>query len=120
MQTAAGPSSAWYCFVLAASQLQFSAILTLPQKSIIPSANTEKLKDVLNGASIQAKAEGLLITWIVCQFLERRYADQKINWDLCAKKAKRWVRKESASVGVAEDFDWDSLANKFLSSVGIA
>jgi hypothetical protein len=42
------------------------------------------------------------------------FAEQKVNWNLIAKKANGWVTKEAAKLGVSTNFE--DIAATFLAS----
>ncbi len=56
----------------------------------------------------------VLVTAVVCAYLEVRHGDQRSNWDLVVKKAKRWLKKEAVVAGVVESFDFDAPAAAFI------
>jgi hypothetical protein len=48
----------------------------------------------------------ILITVFVCKVLEAKFKDQQLQWDLVAKKAMVWVKKETKKMGV--EIDWNA------------
>jgi len=64
----------------------------------------------------------ILITVFVCKVLELRYADQKAQWELVAKKAMSWVKKEVKKIvgGKDVDINWSAVFSpQFLESVKV-
>jgi hypothetical protein len=48
----------------------------------------------------------IFITVIVCQYFKLKFADQHVNWNLVAKKAQTWVKKEVEKAGLTTlDFE---------------
>ncbi len=59
--------------------------------------------------------EDLLITAIICALFEKKFADQKTNWNLIAKKARNWIKKEADALGVQVE-TLDQVAAQIISS----
>jgi len=83
--------------------------------AILPSANLQGIRAALPSGVSGPQAEAILITAIIVALFAKYYPEKKINWDLVAKKARKWIQKESAAIK-AESADWDIAAGKFLAA----
>jgi len=85
-------------------------------KVFLPSATMDGLRAAFSSlpASAASKAELLLASAVVCAYFAVRLAGEKEIWQLVVQKAKRWLRKEQATVGIPDSFDWDTPAAAFV------
>lgn len=58
----------------------------------------------------------LLVTAVVLQFIQLKFADQKVNWNLVVKKGQTWLSKESTKSNVS-NVNWDVTSNEYLKSI---
>ena len=83
--------------------------------SLSPEAIKKAISAVVDGDA-SADAEAIWVTAIVIAFLEARFPDQKTNWDLVVKKAKRWIAKQVKTVQLKSGVDVVSEAAKFVAA----
>ena len=55
----------------------------------------------------------IFITVIVCEYFKKKFADQFVNWNLVAKKAQTWVKKEAEKAGLGS-LDFEGSAAKYV------
>ena len=70
----------------------------------------EKLKETMTDAFVD-----LMVTAVVLQFIQVKFADQQINWNLVVKKGQGWLNKESTKLN--SNIDWAVTSNEYLKSV---
>ncbi|KAL6040638.1 von Willebrand factor A domain-containing protein 5A [Balamuthia mandrillaris] len=59
----------------------------------------------------------LWATAIVVEYLTSKFADQKTNWDLVVKKAKKWILRQHKQLNIKpESLDWLAKASAFVQS----
>jgi len=83
--------------------------------SVIPSASLDAVNKSLSSSSLPTTelAQSLLITAIICAYMEVKFKENSTSWSLVVKKAKSWIKKEAEKANITAD--WDALASKFLS-----
>jgi len=83
--------------------------------SVIP-ATLDDVKKCLSSASVPISelAQSLLITAIVCGYMEAKFKDNSTSWSLVVKKAKTWIRKEAEKANITAN--WEELASTFLAN----
>lgn len=59
---------------------QFCSHVWLQQAALSGAANQAAVGKALKEAGLPEKADELFITWVVCVLIEKRFADQKVNW----------------------------------------
>ena len=42
--------------------------------------------------------EQIVITALVCKYLESKFPDQNAKWDLVVKKAQTWIKKNAKNI----------------------
>jgi len=85
-------------------------------KIAISSVSAEEIKNLASSLSIQIsqEVEELLITVIVCLYLEKKFSSQQTNWGLVVKKSKGFVKKQIEQLSISVDLE--TLALDFLQS----
>jgi len=82
-------------------------------KLVIPSVSLDVIRKLVPASvSVDAKVEAIIITAIVCAYLEKNYSSQSTSWNLVVKKSKTWIKKESERMNISQD--WSQLAFSFL------
>ena len=82
------------------------------------SATLPSLKKLLETTVSGVNSDTLLdvlVTSVVITFIQKKFADQQINWNLVVKKSQSWVTKESTKFNV--NVDWSSVATRYLTSI---
>jgi len=81
------------------------------------SVSVENLKKIPNLPVSPATDEivAIFITAIVVEIFQKKFEDQKVNWNLIVKKSKSWIAKESAKQLQLDNFDWSAAVAVFLS-----
>lgn len=83
--------------------------------AVLPSANIQAVRASLPQGASGAQAEAVFITAIICAVFALLYPDKKINWDLVAQKARKWIKKEAAATGVVAEA-YEAAAQSFVNS----
>ncbi len=71
------------------------------------------LNNLQKETKVQQDAIEILITVMVCLLFVKKFADQQVSWNLVAKKALAWVKKESERLKL--NTDWNTIGGVFLS-----
>ncbi len=68
----------------------------------MPNVTLEKVEKAFPDTSVKLTNEILeiFVTLIVCQYFQLKFADQQVNWNLVAKKAQTWAKKEAEKNGL--------------------
>ena len=68
--------------------------------------------------AVDAEVEQIWATAVVAAFLSAKFPDQKNNWDLVVKKARKFVARAHKKIVKLKDpsveIDWFLLATSFL------
>jgi len=84
---------------------------------VLPKASAEELKKAIPSVEGGAPASDVEILWatsLVVAYLAAAFRDQKVNWELVAKKAKTFISRQSKKLNIS--VDWEDLATNFVSS----
>ena len=76
-------------------------------KLFLPQVSLEMLKTEFPSTTVNLTDEILeiFVTVIVCQYLQLKFADLQVNWNLVVKKAQTWVNKEADKNGLKIDLE---------------
>jgi len=86
--------------------------------STLPSMSTNKILETSSlGIKITQELEDIWATAVVCAYLEIKWADFKINWELVVSKAQKYLARSAQKLDAAKDVDWKDLAAKWVQAL---